>query len=65
MYQYVQLHVIVQSCTSHRWMLIINKIINPIAMSYQVNKHHGEHHVFIVLILVNHKNCSSNNLDMQ
>lgn len=32
----------------------------------QADKHRvDQHHALIVLILVNHKNCSSNNLEMQ
>lgn len=53
---------------SHSWMSVVYYLSNLLNMVCRVNKHRVEHHVFIVLIvliLVNHRNSSSNNLDMQ
>lgn len=56
----------VTQCQSQVDANYLSSIYHVLAVLDQADKHRVEqHHALIVLILVNHKNCCSNNLDMQ
>lgn len=61
---YVVVHA--TQCQSQVDANYLSSICHVLAVLDQADKHRVEQrHALIVLILVNHKHCSSNNLEMQ